>query len=901
MSSPARPRILYIDAYDSFSNNIISLLETNLDAEVSSIRIDTPIPDFGAFVRGFAAVVAGPGPGDPRNSEDVGHFNRLWDLESDDVRPVLGICLGFQSLVFAKGGCVQPLPEPRHGLVRMVRSCNDGVFNGIPLFKTVQYHSLYATLESGRMIQGIEVKGQAAQDSGLSPLAWDSVEDQETSAQSTQSKNPARILMAVKDTAKPLTGIQFHPESICSSSAAQKVVTNWWRGVRTWWEDHQKGSMPGDPRVPQSKVSKTDRKPLSVIDPNIATPVSISQVGPETSSPEHQDQIGHTAQDEDTLHYPSSSQVSYRTLELCDLTVSLICDMLNLSKGECVVLDSEKHLNQEYGSFSIIAMIEPSSLRFAYSVATSKLVRIEGEQTLDVDLRSSQNDPFIYFDRFLRLHEAAGGQPEVPFWGGLVGYITYEACLDSLERSCRTSRLFSSMSLDKSPEHPDLSFAFVERSVVIDHFQGKVFVQSIRSNDHAWVGSLSSLLSSRSSLCSSLLPTTPKAPFVSKIALPDEAEYRRRIRNCKESIGAGDSYEICLTGKATVLISGRLQPWQLYQRLREINPAPFASYIRLGSLSLISSSPERFMKWSRPTFSDPGDKQTPTLRHRESVLQYRPIKGTVPRQLRPDSKPISLEEASSILATPKEQAENLMIVDLIRHDLHGVVGSGRVSVPKLMVVEEYRTVFQLVSVIEGRMKIAYNTRSASNLCCERKTAKRPIAAKARHRKRRLSSSAARPSEESRYESASRPCAISPAIALGATLPPGSMTGAPKLRSCQILQALEGQPRGVYSGVVGYMDVGGGGDWSVSIRNAVRWDEASTNKTKSCPANVSSHSQHRPSVSSEEDAMESVQSISSSTGDLWTVGAGGAVTALSTEDGEWTEMMAKMQATLKVFE
>jgi len=132
-----------------------------------------------------------------------------------------------------------------------------------------------------------------------------------------------------------------------------------------------------------------------------------------------------------------------------------------------------------------------------------------------------------------------------------------------------------------------------------------------------------------------------------------------------------------------------------------------------------------------------------------------------------------------------------------------------VHVPKLMSVEEYETVYQLVSVIEGDIS---NSKSR-------------------------------------------------VAALAQSLPPGSMTGAPKKRSCELLQEIEGgKPRGLYSGVIGYLDVGGGADFSVVIRTAFKWDDE---------------------------------------GDLWHVGAGGAITALSEPDAEWQEMLTKRQSVLGV--
>jgi len=102
--------------------------------------------------------------------------------------------------------------------------------------------------------------------------------------------------------------------------------------------------------------------------------------------------------------------------------------------------------------------------------------------------------------------------------------------------------------------------------------------------------------------------------------------------------------------------------------------------------------------------------------------------------------------------------------------------------------------------------------------------------------------------------------------LAASLPPGSMTGAPKKRSCELLQEIEDEERGLYSGVVGYMDVGGRGDWSVSIRCMFRWEDEVSGKDE----------------------------------EVWRIGAGGAVTALSTPEGEREEMLTKLNGTLGLF-
>lgn len=241
------------------------------------------------------------------------------------------------------------------------------------------------------------------------------------------------------------------------------------------------------------------------------------------------------------------------------------------------------------------------------------------------------------------------------------------------------------------------------------------------------------------------------------------------------------------------------------------------------------------MSWSRPISDDHHQSK--------SICQFRPIKGTVRKQQTRASGAtyiVTLAEATSLLSTTKERAENLMIVDLIRHDLHGVVGSGNVNVRKLMVVEEYESLFQLVSVIEGTLESPTTLLGTGRTSAEEK----------------------KNTEEARTG----------IDVLAASLPPGSMTGAPKRRSCQLLRGIEDdQPRSVYSGVVGYMCVGGRGDFSVVIRSMFKWDVEGQQDTS-------------------QDSMQ----------DEWHIGAGGAVTSLSTEEGEWEEMNTKVMSTMGLF-
>lgn len=433
-----------------------------------------------------------------------------------------------------------------------------------------------------------------------------------------------------------------------------------------------------------------------------------------------------------------------------------------------------------------------------------------------------------------------------------MGFASYEAGLQSID-----------VTVKENADHPDICFAYITRSIVFDHELKKIYVQSIRGpNDFDWVEEMQELIydaadakSRESTPTSTPLPRSdpfeefgPMYQYIDscKQNFADRETYCEQVRSCQEAIADGQSYELCLTHqneirarKPTACRLSKAEDsqhsWKLYKRLAGQNPAPFGAYMRMHNVHILSSSPERFMSWSR-----------------DQTVQCRPIKGTV--QKKPG---VTAAHAHAILSSSKERAENLMIVDLTRHQLHGVYGSNNVRVSKLMEVEEYETVWQLVTVVEAALNPFQSEESQGDTCTE--TTMKYL-----------------PNMGFR--------------AFAESLPPGSMTGAPKKRSCEILQEQErGVKRGIYSGVMGYLDICGGGDFSVVIRTAIKVDPTSYHLSPTTPK-----------TSTDPHGTPPSPSTSTKTEDIWRIPAGGAVTSQSTPEGEYEEMLAKVNSTARTF-
>jgi len=227
-------------------------------------------------------------------------------------------------------------------------------------------------------------------------------------------------------------------------------------------------------------------------------------------------------------------------------------------------------------------------------------------------------------------------------------------------------------------------FLPVDRALVLDH-KGRAlyflgFFETEEEFQHWEQAALLRLALIGGELANYLMAHPDGATGAVSLRHSDE-EYLALIEKCKEHIAKGDVYQLCLTNQLSVDTSS--DPFAVFLKLRKSNPAPYSSYIRLGSVLLVSSSPEQFLRVS-------GD-----------VVSTKPIKGTRPRGGDPESdKALALE----LVNNEKERAENLMIVDLMRNDLGKVSEPADVVVSKLFDVESYATVHQLVSTVSAILK-----------------------------------------------------------------------------------------------------------------------------------------------------------------------------------------------------
>jgi len=293
-------------------------------------------------------------------------------------------------------------------------------------------------------------------------------------------------------------------------------------------------------------------------------------------------------------------------------------------------------------------------------------------------------NPFDTLGHLLETYHIDPCPSPVPFTGGAVGYLGYDLCY-FIERLPTTA--VDDLQL------PECYFGFYDTVLAFDNLQNKTYIVATGFPELAEPARISQAKKRideiKNKLSAGAHPTTDSLiPSSEKVTLKGgftHQEYVRAVEKARQYIIAGDIFEVNLSQRFETEIP--VTPYQLYTRLRGINPAPFACYLDFDEVTVVSASPERF------------------LRTRGDWVETRPIKGTRPRG---KSQEEDATLANQLKNSVKDRAENIMIVDLERNDIGRVCRYGSVKVTELAILEVFPTVFHLTSTIEGRLNKGKN-------------------------------------------------------------------------------------------------------------------------------------------------------------------------------------------------
>lgn len=316
----------------------------------------------------------------------------------------------------------------------------------------------------------------------------------------------------------------------------------------------------------------------------------------------------------------------------------------------------------------------------------------------------------------------------LPFHGGWFVYLGYEL-LHQMEPSVAVK--------EQAGEFPLAALARIPAAIMVDHANGQTFLFAEES-------SLSLLVTLQTDLDAA---TEYSGVAVKTEALEEENEltFLQGVEKIKRYIREGDVFQVNLARQWRAKIKHGSRATDIYARLRETNPAPFAGIANFGDTQIISSSPERLMKI------------------RDGVIETRPIAGTHPRAPLPEEDQRLRQQ---LIASPKERAEHIMLVDLERNDLGRICLPGSIEVSELMAVCSYAHVHHIESSVRGHLR--------EN--------------------------------------------ITPSEVMHALFPGGTITGCPKVRTMQIISELEATPRWAYTGSMGYLNLDGSMDLNILIRS-----------------------------------------------------------------------------------
>jgi para-aminobenzoate synthetase component I len=301
------------------------------------------------------------------------------------------------------------------------------------------------------------------------------------------------------------------------------------------------------------------------------------------------------------------------------------------------------------------------------------LIRNNGEE-------KRRGNPFDILGELLAQYQLSPGKTNIPFTCGVVGYLSYDLG--------RFIEKLPAKAVDDL-HLPESYLCFYDAVIAFDHLENRTYVISTgfpETENGKRMSRAASRLNELKNLVMFVPPPvdimvdTPGKQLKLKSNFSHE-NYLKAVATAREYICAGDIFQVNLSQRLEVALD--TPPYELYKRLRKINPAPFASYFNFNDMSIVGSSPERYLKV------------------RGDGVETRPIKGTKPRGKTPEADKAL---GKSLLVSRKDRAENIMIVDLERNDLGRVCRYGTVKVTELAILETYPTVFHLTSTVVGQLR-----------------------------------------------------------------------------------------------------------------------------------------------------------------------------------------------------
>jgi len=358
-------------------------------------------------------------------------------------------------------------------------------------------------------------------------------------------------------------------------------------------------------------------------------------------------------------------------------------------------------------------------------------------------VKQLREDPFVFLKNLLGSFKVTAETPLPPYIGGAVGYFGYDLVrlIEDIPEKARDDITV-----------PDCCLGFYGAAIIVDHHEQKVWIASSglpeetpslqRAKALDDIAHIAALLADTSTAhCRHPAKELPHSSALS--AQFDRDSYCQAIAAVKRHIAEGDIYQVNLSQRFSCPAS-IIPPFGLFKKLRTVSPAPFGAFFNGGDHHLICSSPERFLRISG------------------SMVETRPIKGTRPRGATATEDRRLRDE---LLASAKDRAELIMIVDLERNDLGRVCRFGSIQTSELISLETHPVVHHLVATIRGELAAGYD-----HVDC-----------------------------------------------LRACFPGGSITGAPKIRAMEIIEELEPCRRKVYTGSLGYLGFNGESDLNILIR------------------------------------------------------------------------------------